>query len=180
MVVAARWLPAKTRAEALKPYAEDAQEKAWELLLQSLEERRPRPAPAEVLDNARESTPRDVRELLPHLEKRGELLADKAAAKLRERGEREAREMVAILEGQRKRIQQELGKIESPQLALDLKGLIEEEQRQLDDNAKYWRARLTSIGEELANEPARIRQSYEVLARRIEPVGIAYLWPVTG
>ena len=33
---------------------------------------------------------------------------------------------------------------------------------------------------ELVTEPERIRSVYEVRAQRIEPVGIAYLWPVTG
>ncbi len=33
---------------------------------------------------------------------------------------------------------------------------------------------------ELATEPERIRSIYEVKAQRIEPVGLVYLWPVTG
>ena len=33
---------------------------------------------------------------------------------------------------------------------------------------------------ELKSEPDRIRELYDVKARRIEPVGVIYLWPVTG
>jgi superfamily II DNA or RNA helicase len=180
VVVAARWTEAGVRKDGLKPYAEDAQEKAWELLLESLEQERPKPAPPEVVTKLRASTPQDVSELLPHLETRCGMLAERATAKLRERGEREAKEMVAILEGQRKRIEQELKKLADPQLSLEFKDFPEPDRRQLDDNVKYWNARLDSIGEEVIQEPVRIRQSYSVLAHRIEPVGIAYLWPVSG
>ncbi len=31
-----------------------------------------------------------------------------------------------------------------------------------------------------ATEPERIRALYEVKAQRIEPVGLVYLWPVSG
>ena len=40
--------------------------------------------------------------------------------------------------------------------------------------------RLTAIDGELATEPERIRNLYQVKASRIEPVGLVYLWPVTG
>jgi hypothetical protein len=32
----------------------------------------------------------------------------------------------------------------------------------------------------LKTEPDRIASIYEVQAKRIEPVGLVYLWPVTG
>ena len=36
------------------------------------------------------------------------------------------------------------------------------------------------FGDELEREPQRIREFYEVRARRIEPVGLVYLWPDTN
>ena len=36
------------------------------------------------------------------------------------------------------------------------------------------------LDEELRTEPDRIRAVYEVEATRMEPVGVVYLWPVTG
>jgi hypothetical protein len=36
------------------------------------------------------------------------------------------------------------------------------------------------IGNELTSEPKRVAELYEVKARRVEPVGLVYLWPVTG
>ena len=47
-----------------------------------------------------------------------------------------------------------------------------------------WVAARTSLAElsddELNREPTRIRESYSVKARRIEPVGLIYLWPISG
>ena len=56
----------------------------------------------------------------------------------------------------------------------------EDERRQLEANKRHWVKRLASIDEELKTEPDRIREVYEVKATRIEPVGLVYLWPVTG
>lgn len=52
--------------------------------------------------------------------------------------------------------------------------------RQLEDNHRYWVKRLLSIDAELGREPKRIEQLYEIQATRIEPVGLAYLWPETS
>jgi hypothetical protein len=32
----------------------------------------------------------------------------------------------------------------------------------------------------MQTEPERILRSYDVTAQRLEPVGIVYLWPVSG
>ena len=55
-----------------------------------------------------------------------------------------------------------------------------EELRQLELNKRYRAKRLESIGSELNTEPERIRDLYKLKADRIEPVGLVYLWPVTG
>jgi hypothetical protein len=88
--------------------------------------------------------------------------------------------MIEILEGQKKRIGRELAKVEDPQRAFEFAGFDDDEQRQLRDNAKFWRRRLDAIPGEMVTEPERIQKGYAVRARRIEPVGIAYLWPVSG
>ena len=36
------------------------------------------------------------------------------------------------------------------------------------------------IETEIDEEPERIRRTYDVTAERLEPIGLAYLWPVTG
>lgn len=89
--VAARWADPATRKGGLKLYAEDAQEKSWDLLMASLSKGGAPPIAAEVQKNFLSSAPADVAELLPHLKARCELVAHKAIAKLDERGQREAR-----------------------------------------------------------------------------------------
>jgi hypothetical protein len=59
-------------------------------------------------------------------------------------------------------------------LSLDL------EKRQLESNRRYWDKWLANVEGDLTNEPDRVRKFYEVASFRIEPVGLAYLWPVTG
>lgn len=61
-----------------------------------------------------------------------------------------------------------------------LLGFAEDELRQLEANKRYWAKRLVSLESELQTEPDRIRDVYQVKAKRIEPVGLVYLWPVTG
>jgi superfamily II DNA or RNA helicase len=57
------------------------------------------------------------------------------------------------------------------------KRALEDARRQLDTNVKSWRRRLEQFAVELASEPQRIREHYEVRARRVEPLGVIYLWP---
>jgi len=178
--VAARWTDPAARNGGLKPYAEDAQERSWDLLLASVSKGGGTEVAPEVRKNILRSAPMDVTDLLPHLQARCELVASKAIAKLEERGEREARDMVEILASQKKRIERELIKVEDPQQAFEFKDWGDDEQRQLRDNARFWRRRLEAIPREIELEPKRIVQSYAVRATRIEPVGIAYLWPVSG
>ena len=109
---------------------------------------------------------------------RAEALAAKATAKLRERGEKEAADMADILEQQRERIEKRAAQFETKQLELEFDA---DERRQLEADKKHWqRAARRSSRDELEREPERIRAAYEVKATRIEPVGLVYLWPVTG
>jgi len=59
----------------------------------------------------------------------------------------------------------------------DKKRALEEARRQLDANVRSWRGRLEQFRGELETEPQRIREHYEVRARRVEPLGLVYLWP---
>jgi hypothetical protein len=117
-----------------------------------------------------------VAELLPALEKRGRELAEGATRLLMERGEKEAQAMRTILEKQKERI------TETAERNRDLTpGLFnQEEMRQLEADRRHWRRRLTDLDEELRTEPHRVRGVYTVKAQRVEPVGLVYLWPVSG
>lgn len=178
IAVTARWIDPKLRkGGSLSPYAREAETKTLDLLETAL---LPRKGPAVtdvVLGKLQSSGSRDVEELLPHLEERGERLADETQKRLAERGEREAGEMRKILEAQKKRVGETAEKYKTPQQSLDFS---DEEKRQLDANRRHWDKRLVAIDSELETEPDRIRALYDVKARRIEPVGLVYLWPVTG
>ena len=114
-------------------------------------------------------------------------LASAAVRELTKRGEQEARDMVTILQEQKKRIAETLLEWKAREEALKApKGPTQvplfspEEQQQLAADRRYQERRLQDLDTELVTEPERIHAGYVVKARRIEPVGIVYLWPRTG
>ena len=89
--------------------------------------------------------------------------------------------MRLILETQRKHI----GATEAKHARDEAQGVLpfsenQDEVRQLEANKRHWTKRLAMIERELQTEPQRIADLYQVQATRIEPVGLVYLWPVTG
>ena len=180
--VTARWTDPEIRKEPLKPYAKDAESKTMALLDESLLKAKGAKLTETVMDQLQQSAPQDIAELLEHLKTRGQEYAEDAEKKLAARGEAEAKAMREILETQQKHISEtvkRLAKMNPQQLRLDF-GDEEDELLQLDANKKYWSKRLEQIREELKTEPSRIQDVYSVMARRVEPVGLVYLWPVTG
>jgi hypothetical protein len=116
---------------------------------------------------------------LPQLEPRARELAARAVEKLRERGEREARDLRETLTAQHKRVLEQLEKYDKHARQLTL-GFDDDARRQLESNVQAWRRRLEQFDRDLATEPDRIRGFYEVRTRRVEPVGLVYLWPETN
>src|SRR5262249_44574783 len=89
IAVTARWTDPQKRKAALTPYGRDAEGNTLQLLEQAF--LKPGQPPNEVvLRQLQTAAPRDVGELLPHLEKRGRELGEGATRQLMERGEREA------------------------------------------------------------------------------------------
>ena len=84
--------------------------------------------------------------------------------------------MRRILEDQRKRVAEQLGR----QTQLDLFGYTEDDKRQLSADRRYWQRWLDNVDVDLETEPQRIAGFYQVSSWRVEPVGLAYLWPTTG
>ena len=180
--VTARWVDPQLRKGALTPYARDAETKTLSLLDDALLHGTGQAINETIAKQLQQSAPLDVQALLPHLTTRGQEYAKDAEKKLTERGDAEAKAMQEILEAQKKHIADTVAKhdkADPKQLRLDF-GNLEEEFRQLESNRHYWSKRLTMITNELKTEPTRIRSVYEVQATRIEPVGLVYLWPVTG
>ncbi len=179
--VAARWSDPAIRKNPLSPYAREAEAKALDLLRDSLTHQTKRHIDKQVQNQFKASAPRDIAELLPHLRTRGEEFADDARQKLDTRGNQEASAMRKILETQKRHINATVAKHsrkdEQPLLPFPV---APDELRQLEANQRYWDKRLTSIDRELQTEPQRIAGLYQVQATRVEPVGLVYLWPVTG
>ena len=126
-----------------------------------------------------ETAAQDIEELLPQLEPRAAELAKIAAESLAERGVREERDLRETLERQRRRVVEELEKYDRDFIQLTLDFNVEE-RRQVENNIRGWRRRLEQFEKDLEEEPTRVREFYEVRATRVEPVGLAYLWPETN
>jgi len=179
---AARWLPPEERGRAaLRPLGERDKDDVLRHVEDALARPRLMDSPEPLQRRLRAHAALDVRELTPHLERRADTLAARAARDLDRRAAAEAQAMADILAAQRERIRQRQRDLDqaSTQLRLDL-DLDPDERRQLDADRRHWAARLESIAEELATEPERVRQSYVVKATRVEPVGLVYLWPLSS
>jgi len=174
--IAARWVAPDQRTGPLQPYAADAESRTVDLLHRSLVATRDRSISPTVRDRLLATAARDVDDLLPHLEPRAEALADRATKRLRTRGMDESRSLTETLTRQRDRVGERLRQetARGDQLFL---GFAEAERRQLEADMQAWRRRLDQFDRDLHTEPERVRSFYEVRARRIEPVGLVYLWP---
>jgi superfamily II DNA or RNA helicase len=178
LAVTARWVEPDKRKGPLVPYAREAEGNTLELLEQALS-KGIQPSNEVMLRRLQATGPQDVAELFPHLQARGRLIASEAREKLAARGKDEAEAMKSILVAQKKRIAETAAKSAKDTTQL-LLAWAEEERRQLEADRLHWGRRLSELDHELATEPDRIRNGYAVKAERVEPVGIAYLWPVTG
>jgi ATP/maltotriose-dependent transcriptional regulator MalT len=80
-----------------------------------------------------------------------------------------------LLEAQQKRIRETLDKAAQQPLQFS-----DEEKRQVAAEHAHQRKRLGEIDRELVDEPKRLEGTYAVHARRLEVLGVVYLWPVKG
>jgi superfamily II DNA or RNA helicase len=174
--LAARWIEPSQRKSPLNPYASEAEARTLDLLERSLADAGRHAPGRPIQGKLLAAAAQDIAELLPHLQPRAEQLAGAAIALLRKRGELEARSLREVLEQQRERVRDELERHEgkTEQLALEFD---DEEKRQLESDMRSWRVRLEQFERDLANEPNRVQEFYEVRARRVEPIGLVYLWP---
>jgi superfamily II DNA or RNA helicase len=177
LTVTARWTDADSRKGPLQPYGREAEAKTLELLEASLKPNASRNIPETIAKRLSGSIPTDIGQLLSHLDARGKDARADAEGKLAERGRIESDAIRKILEEQRGRILKELGRTDDQQLLL---GFSTDEKRQFESNRRYWARWIENVDGDLRREPARILDFYKVVSSRIEPIGLAYLWPVTG
>ena len=48
---------------------------------------------------------------------------------------------------------------------------------QLRRDRRHWSAKLERLTADIGREPERVRRAYNVVADRLETVGLVYLWP---
>ena len=103
---------------------------------------------------------------------------------------REAEAMAALLQRQIDKVREAMRSKQPPpaptQLDLfgpspeEVKKQAERELRQFEADRRSWDGKLLRLQNELETEPEKVRRGYEVQARRLEPIGLVYLWPATN
>ena len=175
--VTSRWRDTN-RAEPLSPYARTAETETLRLLEDALVAPRDHRLNDTIRHRLLEWTARDVSDLLPHLETRAREYEQDARGALGKRADAEAKAMREILDLQQNHLLSTMATHDKNlQMLLDF---TEDERRQKENDRRYWETRLGEVKQERETEPDRIRAIYEVKARRVEPVGLVYLWPETN
>lgn len=178
ITVTARWTDPADRKGPLNPYGRDAEARTLGILQESIKPgASARPVPTIAAQRLQASMAQDIRELLPHLEKQGHAARLDAEKQLTERGRIESAAMRTALEDQRRRVLTKYEATGSEQLLLEFS---DEEKRQLSADRRHWQRWLANVDSDIAREPRRIADFYHTKSFRLEPVGLAYLWPITG
>lgn len=161
----------------LKPYGARGEETTMAQVEAAL--RDPRRPPAIAIERVRAWASKDAADLEPELRRRAGAAQAAAAADLAEQGEREAKALRDLIAGQRDRISRAVATPEDLQMKLFEEAELrrEEEVAQLRRDRLHWRRKLENLERQIETEPARLRDSYQVKADRVEIVGLLYLWP---
>jgi hypothetical protein len=174
--VAARWVEGSD--EPLRPFAEEADKKAVEVLETLLAE-------SPTLDAVGKATQARVmaaapdlfRQLWAPIRDEADARAQEAINKLTARGLAESEALRDILARQRMAIIQA---IESrTQLALGFTDAEKAQREQFEQDQRHMTDRLVAIHTEMQTEPAQVKSLYQVVLHRLEPVGLVILWPET-
>jgi hypothetical protein len=172
--VAARWVEGKK--VALRPFAEEGDRKAIQLLELTLAESPTLKGISDAtLTHVQEAAPSLFSELWKTIREEADARAVEANAKLTARGRSESDALTAILEAQRAAIQRRLGE----QQRLDFSESERDQRQQFERDKKHMERRLDALGAELESEPQQIESLYQVQLHRLQPVGLVVLWPTT-
>ncbi len=117
-------------------------------------------------------------ELWPALEDEADARAIAAKNGLSQRARREADELRALLQRQKKAIEKQANVVAQMELfaRADTK-TDQEQQRQLKLDHEHMKTRYRAIDAEMETEPKAIEELYEVRMTRLSPVGLAVSWP---
>jgi hypothetical protein len=143
-----------------------------------------------VMDRLSKTVERDIVDLRLYLEARAAASEQAARTELVENGRREAEAMAALLQRQIDKVREAMRSKQPPtapkQMDLfdpsdeEIRKEAEREMRQFEADRRSWDGKLLRLQNDLESEPEKMRRSYEVQARRLEPVGLVYLWPATN
>lgn len=174
--VAARWIEGKD--DELKPFAEEADRKAVDLLEQVLAESPSlEGVPASVQSKLLAAAPTIFSNLWRHIREEADALAHDAERKLQQRGAEESEALTTILKTQRAAIISEIERRGGhAQLVLQFD---KREAEQFKKEKEHMDSRLVSIELEIQRDPKQIEALYKLTLRRLEPVGLVVLWPET-
>jgi len=171
--VTAFWSENSRQGQGLRAFGQAGEQTTMDELQTAL--RDAQVPPQDIVDRVLRSLHKDIDELRPALEERARLAAEDAQQQLEIIANKEATGLKNLLIAQRERILKQSKSDDTLQLELDLKDPAE--RRQLEANKKHWQVRLSNIEKEMAVEPDRVADSYQIKAQRLEPIGIIYLWP---
>ncbi len=172
--VTALWVEATRQGAPLRALGERGQETTLAQLEAAL--RGPRRPPPHATARATEWARKDAEDLAPELSRRAETARAEAEAALAARGREESASLRALLLAQRDRIRAAEQELDAAQLEL----FEDEERKQLRLDRACRADRLRELEGEIEKEPRRVEKAYQVAASRLDPVGLLYLWPVTG
>jgi len=137
------------------------------------------PVPPALAARLGHAADRDFAILWKHVRDEAEGRAHEAAQLLAARGEKEAEDLRTILRNQRA----DIGREVHNQLPLfaEIAGEAQRRARvQAESERDDMKKRLGRIAVELETEPEELRALFAVSLRRLLPVGLVYLWPVTS
>ena len=178
--VAARWQESELRRGSLMPFKREGTDKTLSLLDTALtpNDAQARMPPSRVQELLLESVAADIQDLLPHLETAAQDAAAVAERLLADRGNDERVKLERTLREQRKRVEATLRKEAGSERQMGLFG--NEGAREIRARLKTWKRRIQEFDTEIETAPGRVEELYRVSTRRVEPVGIVYLWPDTN
>ena len=186
--ITAAWRDIRRDENPLAPFAEAGEAATIRQLDEAL--RDGRSPGAAVQDRLGPNVERDIADLRPYLEARAAESEATAKSELTENGRREAEAMAALLQRQIDKVREAMRSKQPPppptQLDLfgpspeEVKKQAERELRQFEADRRSWDGKLLRLQNELETEPEKVRRGYEVQARRLEPIGLVYLWPATN
>ena len=171
ILVTAAWTEAGRGTQPLRPFGTRGEDATMDQLDRAFES--PRQPDAQHVERIRHWAEGDAADLEGELRRRAEAAKGEAIKNLTKLGEQEATSLRRLLEHQRDRILKWQAEPEEMQLSL----FDDVEADQLRRDRRHWSAKLERLTADIGREPERVRRAYNVVADRLETVGLVYLWP---